>query len=483
MKPKTQASIDSLDKIPPHNIDVEEIVLGQLLIDNEAFDSISDILKPESFYKESHQLIFDAMRTIYYANEPINLITVITKLKNQNTLDSVGGAYRVSELTQNVSTTAHIEHHAKIIKQSYIRREFIKSAYDIQNESYEIGNDVSSLIELAESTIYEISKDNVQNDIVSTQNLKQRIKDEIIIKGIRGFSVLIACLDRRFNGLRVCDLIIIAGRPSMGKTAFAIQLMLNIASQNIPVLFFSLEMGKVAISMRMVSCLSGYSKDYIENNDLSNYELDLINKAIDKFASYPIFIDDTPALSIYSMRSKIRRFKQKYGIKIVFLDYIQLCRGEEKQIGNKNDYIGSVSSMCKQCAKEFEIPFIALSQLNRGVEGRSDKIPTIADLRDSGNIEQDADIIMFPVRIKKIQLQSIKTNKGDVELNDNDAIIEIAKYRDGETGADILYVSNDCTQWKDKQQYEFENMNSNDFRFNGISKDFTESKTTEERPF
>ena len=423
-------------KIPPQAIDLEEVVLGAMLIDKKGVDEVIDILKPEAFYKQSHQYIFSAIKSLFEDGQPIDLLTVSSYLKKEKRLESIGGDFQLIQLTQKVSSSAHIEYHSRIVLQKYIQRSLIQISTEIIEEAYDESTDVFDLLDNAESKLYEVTQGNINKSSESAQNLviqaKKRIEEIANQKGLSGIPSGFAELDELTSGWQPSDLIIVAARPGMGKTALTLSMARNITvEQNIPVAFFSLEMSSVQLITRLISSETELSSEKLRTGRLEQYEWEQLNVKVKALEKAPLFIDDTPSLSIFDLRAKARRLSSQHGIKLIVVDYLQLMTsGSSNKTGNREQEISSISRNLKALAKELNIPVIALSQLSRAVETRGGtKRPLLSDLRESGAIEQDADIVSFIYRpeyygIDEWDDETNSPTKGQAEFI-------VAKHRNG----------------------------------------------------
>ena len=430
-------------KLPPQALDVERAVLGALLIDSNAFDTIQDFISPDTFYSDSHKLIYKSMMTLSAVPKPIDLLTVSEQLRKDGNLDHVGGAFFISELTNAIATSANIEYHARIIAQKYLQRELINISSRTIKDSYEDTTDVFELLDKTESNLFQLSqyskkKSTVQiNTLIDSQikEIQKRIDDVKSGKTLTGIGSGFTALDRYTSGWQNSDLIIIAGRPAMGKTAFTLALARNAAIDfEKPVAFFSLEMSAPQLVQRIISMETEVSGDKLRRGDLRADEWTQVVTKIGKLETAPLFIDDTPALSIFELRAKARRLKRKNNIGMIVIDYLQLMTGttpDGKSNGNREQEISSISRSLKSLAKELNIPIIALSQLSRSTETRTGtKKPQLSDLRESGAIEQDADMVMFLYRPEYYGIET------DEDQNNTKGIAEviIAKHRNGSVG-------------------------------------------------
>ena len=391
-------------KIPPQAVDLEEAVLGAMMIDKKGIDDVIDILHPDAFYEPKHQEIYRVIYDLFQESKPIDLLTVSNSLRKAGKLDFVGGDFHLIRLTQKVASSAHIEFHARIILQKYIQRRLISISSDIIESAYDEGADVFDLLDEAEGKLFEVTQGNLKKSSEGAGDLvKQALKkiEEISHKeGMSGLATGFTKLDALTSGWQPSDLIIIAARPGMGKTAFVISMAKNMAIDfNHAVAIFSLEMSNVQLVNRMISGEAELESEKIKKGNLAEHEwAQLVHKTAN-LTKAPIFIDDTPALSILELRAKCRRLKQQHDIQLVVIDYLQLMSGDSSKSGggggNREQEIASISRALKNLAKELSVPVIALSQLSRAVETRGgDKRPQLSDLRESGAIEQDADMIL-----------------------------------------------------------------------------------------
>ncbi len=393
-------------KLPPQAVDLEEAVLGAMMIDKKGVDDVIDILHADAFYKQAHQHIYDAMFKLFNESEPIDLLTVTSQLRKEGKLESVGGDFYLVGLTQKVASSAHIEFHARIIIQKYIQRRLISISSEIIDEAYDETSDVFDLLDTAETKLFEVTQGNLKKSSEAAEGLvNQALKkiEEISNKeGMSGVPSGFSKLDALTSGWQPSDLVILAARPGMGKTAFVMSMAKNVAIDfDIPVAIFSLEMSSVQLITRMISSETGISSGKLRKGDLQPHEWEQLNVKVKNLSKAPIFIDDTPSLSIFDLRAKARRLASQHGVKIIIIDYLQLMTAgtAAKGGGNREQEISTISRNLKALAKELSIPVIALSQLSRAVETRGgSKRPLLSDLRESGAIEQDADIVSFIFR-------------------------------------------------------------------------------------
>jgi len=436
----------SLHKLPPQNLEAEQSVIGGILLDNQSLNSVLEILNIEDFYSEAHRKIFAAIVELYDKNEPSDLITLSNVLKSKNQLDQAGGVSYLSSLADNVPSAANISHYSKIVKEKAILRRLIGTATEILNKSYNAGADIDTVLDEAEHAIFEISENKIRpafspfKDIIkeSVKTIEKLYERKELVTGVpTGFEKI----DDLTSGLQKSDLIIIAGRPSMGKTAFA----LNIAQYaalvaNIPVAIFSLEMSKEQLAFRMLSSEAKVDSQRIRRGFLGEVDWPKLISAAGRLSEALIFIDDSPAITALEMKAKARRLKSEVDLGLIILDYLQLMRSSGYKESREQE-ISEISRSLKALAKELNVPVVALSQLNRKVEDRSDKRPQMADLRDSGAIEQDADLIAFIYRDEVYNKSEENTEKGFAE-------IIIGKQRNGPTGLVKLHFQEQFTRFE-----------------------------------
>lgn len=425
-------------KIPPQALDLEEAVLGGLLLDQDAVTNSIDIIREEYFYTPEYREIFKAIKQLFYNSFPVDILTVVEQLKKNGTLEMVGGAYKISTLTSRVTSGAHIEYHARILSEKYIQRELIRVSTETIKDAYDETTDVIELLDKTETNLMDISDKNFKSDFQTLESLLFEAKQEIeaaqkaggITSGVpSGFRDL----DSVTTGFHKGTLIILAARPAMGKTALALSMARNMAvDHNIPIAFFSLEMTALELTMRLISSEVEIAGDRLKKGDqLRKDEVERLHD-IGRLANAPIYIDDTPQLKIFELRAKCRRLKQKYGIKMIFIDYLQLMSGNsDNKGGNREQEISTISRQLKALSKELSVPVLALAQLSRAVETRGGtKKPMLSDLRESGAIEQDADIVMFIYRPEYYGITEGDDKGPTVGMAD----VLIAKHRSGPVG-------------------------------------------------
>lgn len=441
-------------RIPPQAIDLEEVVLGALMLEKDAVNTVIDILRPESFYKDAHRRIFIAIQSLFSKLQSIDILTVTNELRLNGDLELVGGAYFVSQLTNRVVSAANIEFHARIIQQKHIQRELIRISSEIIQEAYEDTTDVFNLLDKAEANLFNVSEINLRRSFNTMPELLRQSISEIEAARtseatIRGVPSGYTGLDRITQGWQKSDLIILAARPSMGKTAFALNLARNAAvAHRRPVAFFSLEMSSIQLVTRLISTEASIPADKLRSGKLEDHEWTQLVTKITSLEEAKIFIDDTPQLSIFELRAKCRRLKQQHDIQMVFIDYLQLMTTGGDNRGNREQEISNISRSLKSLAKELDIPVLALSQLSRSVENRpGSKKPILSDLRESGAIEQDADLVLFIYRPEYYGLAS------DADYQDTKglAVINIAKHRNGKLGDVNLRFINQFARFEDPE--------------------------------
>ncbi|HIZ86204.1 MAG TPA: replicative DNA helicase [Candidatus Coprenecus stercoravium] len=424
-------------KVPPQAIDVEEAVIGALLIEPNAVPEVLDSLTADCFYKDAHRKIFSAISKLSSAHDPVDIYTVADQLKKDGQLEEIGGAYYLSLLSSKVGAAAHVDYHVKILLQKYIQRELISISAEMQRDSFDDGIPADDLLDNAQQKLFTLAERNMKRE---TQPIQDVIKEAVMdieanqdrTDGLSGVPSGYTGIDRVTLGWQASDLVIIAARPAMGKTAFVLTMARNMAvDHKIPVAFFSLEMSSKQLVKRLLVSETGLSSEKIRGGKrLYDYEMIQLHERIKDLASAPLYIDDTPSLSIYELRSKARRLVRTAGVKLIIVDYLQLMTGPPELRGMREQEVSNISRSLKAIAKELDIPVIALSQLSRAVETRGgNKRPQLSDLRESGAIEQDADIVMFIHRPEYYGMESETAEQGLAE-------IIIAKHRNGST-ADV----------------------------------------------
>ncbi len=437
-------------KLPPQALDLEEAVLGAMMIDKKGLDEVIDILSPEVFYKPQHQVIFKAIQTLFNNSQPVDLLTIATQLKQDAELEAAGGDYYLIQLTQKVSSSAHIEHYSRIILQKYILRRLIEVSSNIIDESYDETTDVFDLLDKSENNLFEITNGTLKKGYESSESLVTQaidhLKDLKDKGGLSGIPSGFNAVDKVTSGWQNSDLVILAARPGMGKTAFVLSMARNITvDANIPIGIFSLEMPAMQLIMRMIASETAISSEKLRKGDLNDKEWEQLYGKVKNIEEAPIYIDDTPALSVFDLRAKARRMVSQHGVKMIMIDYLQLMTaGKDK--GNREQEISMISRSLKSIAKELNIPVIALSQLSRAVETRGgSKRPQLSDLRESGAIEQDADIVSFIYRPEYYGI----TEWDDMSPAAGQAELIIAKHRNGSLEDVRLRFIGELTRFED----------------------------------
>jgi replicative DNA helicase len=446
--------VADIGKLPPQAPELEEAVLGALMLEKDAFSIISDILKPESFYEETHQSIFGAIYNLAMQQKPVDVLTVVEELKKRGELESVGGAIYVAELTDKVASAAHVEYHARIISQKYLARQLITFSSDVVNQAFDEMIDVDDLMQETESKLFEISQRNVKKDVVQINPVIKEALNNLQIAanredGLSGLQSGFKKLDEITSGWQNSDLVIIAARPAMGKTALVLSMARNMAvNYKFPIGLFSLEMSNVQLVNRLIVNVCQITGDKIKSGRLTEEEWIRLDSKIKDLYDAPIYVDDTPSLSIFELRTKARRLVREHGVKIIIIDYLQLMNASGMNYGSREQEVSMISRSLKGLAKELNIPIIALSQLNRGVETRQGegKRPQLADLRESGAIEQDADIVCF---IHRPEYYKITEDEHGSTIGIAEIII--SKHRNGATGIVRMKFESEYALFKDEE--------------------------------
>jgi replicative DNA helicase len=451
----------TLAKLPPQNVEAEQSVLGAILIDNNALITALELVGEDDFYRESHRRIFSSMGELFDKNEPIDLITLTDQLKRKNELDAVGGSGYLASLVSMVPTSANVRYHSKIVREKAMLRGLLRSVTDIASNVYESELDPEELIDFAEKTVFDLSDKRIKTSFVT---LKEVIKDSFQMiehlydrkEAITGVSSGFSKLDELTTGFQKSDLIIVGGRPSMGKTAFSLNIAQHVGVElKEPVAIFSLEMAKEQLAFRMLCSEAMVNSNDIRKGFIRKDDWHKLTSAASKLAESPIFIDDSSGMTVLEMRAKARRLKAEHGLSLIIVDYLQLMRGRGNAERREQE-ISEISRSLKGLAKELRVPVIALSQLNRGVETRGgSKKPTLADLRESGAIEQDADVIIFLYR-DEVYNKEIQENK-------NKAEIIVAKQRNGPTDTVTLTFLSHCTRFTDYADREYQDVEEDVF--------------------
>ncbi len=457
----TDVSNVFLGTVPPHSKDLEQAVLGAIMLDRDALATVLDILKPESFYDPAHQSVYQAMLDLFRSSRPIDILTVTEELRKMSSLEKIGGAFYLVELTNRIASSANIEYHARIISQKHIQRELIRVSTDIIRLSFEDSTDVFDLMDKAEQNLFSITETNLSRSFEGMGTLAPKLLKHIELlsnkaDGLTGVPSGFTKLDRLTAGFQPSDLIIVAARPAMGKTAFTLSLAKNAAGFGRGVAFFSLEMSSLQLVQRLIASESGIQSDKLRTGKLQPHEWQALQAGIERMSKTPIFIDDTPGINIFELRAKCRRLKAQHDIQLIIIDYLQLMTGggAEGKNGNREQEISSISRGLKGLAKELNVPVIALSQLSRAVESRGgSKRPQLSDLRESGAIEQDADIVSFIYRPEYYDIME------DENGNSTKGIAEIivAKHRNGALDDVKLRFIGELARFEDHDDFDFNN--------------------------
>jgi len=440
---------EPLPKLPPHNIEAEKSLLGSIIIDREAINKVVDFLRPDDFYNKAHQNIYTAISALFEKREPIDLLSISNKLQEMKILDEVGGISYISSLANSVPTSAHISSYAKIVQKKKILRDLIDTAHHIIGIGYREDDDLENLLDEAEHKLFAVSNRSLTKNFMP---LDRPLLDEAMNRitsqhdEIRGCRTSFPELDNTLGGLQRSDLIILAARPSVGKTAFVLNIALNVAKQNIPVGIFSMEMSLDQIVDRFLALESGVSLHHLRTGKLGD-ELQDVAGACETLRSLPIYVDDTPSPNILQMRAMARRLQAEHGLGLLIVDYLQLM-SSRRNYDNPVQQVTEISRGLKGLAKELNIPILAVSQLSRAVEQREGHKPRLSDLRDSGSIEQDADLVMFIHRDDKINFEKAKK-----ENKLNRARLIIAKHRNGPTGEIGFYIEPYSLRFKTEDKF------------------------------
>jgi replicative DNA helicase len=458
---KSENDINNLSygRLQPQAIPMEEAILGAIMLDKDGISSVIEILRKESFYLPAHQEIYGTMLDLFSSSRAIDLLTVHESLKKQLKLDEIGGVAYLMQLTNKVASAANIEFHARIVAEKYIQRELIRVSAGIIQESYDDTKDILELLDEAERSLFDITDQNMNTGYKALSSLAAEAKKEIESisqkeSGITGVTTGFDELDKITNGWQSSDLIIIAARPGMGKTAFTLSLAKNAAEHGHSIAVFSLEMASVQLVQRLISMDAEISGTKLRNGQMDDVEWRKLDNSVNKLSELNIFIDDTPGINIFELRAKCRRLKQNHDIKMVVIDYLQLMAGAPNdKRGNREQEISSISRALKGLAKELHVPVIALSQLSRAVESRGgEKRPMLSDLRESGAIEQDADIVTFIYRPDYYGI-----GEGDFDTPSDISEIIIAKHRNGSLGTVKLRFKGEFVKFENPGDIGFTN--------------------------
>lgn len=468
-KISSMASHESLaaagGRIPPQAVDVEKAVLGSMLIDKEAVPKVLELLDPTSFYNPTHQKIFQAMQSLFEKGEPVDAVTVVEELRRQGTLNGAEDPLYITELTMNVTSSANVEYHGRIVLEKALMRNLIMASTEVASRAYNDGEDALDLLDEAEAKIFSISERRLKKSftpinraIHETFEMLQEIHGKH--SGITGVPSGFSNLDEMTGGFQNSDLIIVAGRPSQGKTAFALSIAKNAAlhrEKKTGIAIFSLEMSEQQLIIRMLSSVAKVNAHALRTGRLEDEKWKNLSRNVGKLAEAKIFIDDTPSLSILELRAKARRLKAEHGIGLVVVDYLQLVQGP-KNAESREREISMISRSLKALAKELQVPVMALSQLNRAVESRTDRRPMLADLRESGAIEQDADVVLFVHRPESYGILEIKDDELGTIPSEGIAEIIIGKQRNGPTGIARLQFHKEYAGFEKLASFSFESL-------------------------
>ena len=442
--------------LQPQATEIEHAVLGALMIDKDAYALVCEILTPESFYEPRNQKVYRAIMELSLHESPVDILTVTEQLAKQGDLEEVGGPAYITDLSGRVASSANIEYHANVIAQKFLARQLISFASDVESKAFDETIDVDDLMQHAEGALFELAQKNMKKDYTQIDSVIKSAMDAIMKAysnkdGLTGVPSGFYKLDDITSGWQSSDLIIIAGRPAMGKTSFALSLAKNIAADyKFPVAFFSLEMSNIQLVNRLMSNVCEIKGSHIQSGQLSPDELDRLDKRLNALLGSPLYIDDTPGLSVFELRTKARRLVREHGVKMIMIDYLQLMNANGMRFSSRQEEVSTVSRSLKGLAKELNIPIIALSQLNRGVESREGlegKRPQLSDLRESGAIEQDADMVLFVHRPEYYHIY--QDDKGN-DLHGMAQII-IAKHRKGATGDVLLTFRGEFTRFENPE--------------------------------
>ena len=440
--------------VQPQAVEIERVVLGALMVDSDAFSVVSELLKPETFYEPRHQKIYEAIRNMNMDERPVDIMTLNDELSKMGEIDKVGGVDYLMEISSQVASAAHVESHARILAEKYMQRQLIHFAGDIETKAYDSSVDVDELMQQAEGSLFQISQNNMKQDFTQVapvvKNAVEILQRAASNKGgLTGIPTGYTGMDEITSGWQASDLVIIAGRPAMGKTSFALSIAKNVAvDYGVPIGFFSLEMNNVQLVNRLISNVCEVSGRKILNGQLDPSDWERLDKRIGRLTDAPIYVDDTPGLSVFELRTKARRLVREKGVKIIMIDYLQLMNANGMKFGSRQEEVSTISRSLKGLAKELDIPVLALSQLSRNVENREGlegKRPQLSDLRESGAIEQDADMVLFVHRPEYYHIY--QDEKGN-DLHGMAQII-IATHRKGATGDVLLNFRGEFTRFQD----------------------------------
>ncbi len=432
-----------IERLPPQNIEAEEAILGAILIDPDAIIRVATMIRPEDFYRERHGWIYDTALALHERREPIDLLTVCDELERREQLDQVGGTQYITALVNAVPTSIHAEHYARIVERTATRRRLIEAAGQIAGLAYQEADDVDEVVDRAEQVLFGVSERRISRELVPIRQVLSDYYDRVeYLTRHRGEMIGIPTgftdLDKLLGGLQRSDMVILAARPSVGKTSLALSIAHNAAKKyDRRVAFFSLEMSNEQVVQRLVSAETGINAQRLRRGEIEQDEWVLFTEATGKLSESHLYIDDTPGVSALELRTKARRLHAEVGVDLIVVDYLQLMRGDYRS-ENRVQEISSISRALKALARELNVPVLALSQLSRGVESRTDKRPILSDLRESGALEQDADVVMFIYRDEMYNENTERPNLAD---------IMVAKHRNGPTGTVSLYFRRELAQF------------------------------------
>ena len=449
---------NELGKLPPQATELEASVLSALMKDKDAYDSVADLLRPEVFYKDQHRLVYEAIHALACNEEPIDALTIVDKLKSQGKLEQVGGSAFIAELNGRVASAAHLRYHAQIVAQKATARDLIALAANIEEKGFDETQDISDLLTEASSGIFEIAQRSQKRSVVQVDSVVEEALERIAKAGqnngsLAGIPSGFYELDKMTSGWQAPDLIIIAARPAMGKTAFVLSMAKNMAVDNhIPVAIFSLEMSSLQLVNRLIMNVCEIEGEKIKTGQLTKEDQKRLNTKINSLQSAPLFLDDTPSLSVFELRTKAQKIVKEHNVKVIIIDYLQLMNAQGMNFGSREQEVSIISRNLKALAKELDIPIIALSQLSRKVEDRSGlegKTPQMSDLRESGAIEQDADLVCFIHRPEYYKFEADNAGKSLRGL----AQIIIGKHRNGAVGSIWLQFRAKYAKFQNESDY------------------------------
>ena len=456
-KKNKQEVTDNFGHLQPQAVELEQAVLGALMIEKDAYYQVSEILRPESFYDNRHKIIYEAIRRLNLEEKPVDILSVTEQLRSTNQLEEVGGPFYITQLSGMVASSAHIEYHARIIAQKATARALISYTSGIQTKAFDATTDIDELMQEAEGKLFELSqtnmkKDYTQIDPVIKEAYEMLQKAAARTDGMSGIPSGFHALDKMTSGWQNSDLVILAARPAMGKTAFALSMAKNIAvDQKIPVAVFSLEMANVQLVNRLIVNVCEIKGETLKSGQLKPFEWNQLDFRIKQLTGAPLYLDDTPSLSVFELRTKARRLVREHGVKIIMIDYLQLMNASGMGFGSRQEEVSTISRSLKGLAKELNIPILALSQLNRGVENREggDKRPQLSDLRESGAIEQDADMVLFIHRPEYYKIYQDPETGRDLR---GKAEIIVAKHRNGAVGNVLLSFRGEYARFQNPEE-------------------------------